>query len=180
MSICRLRLLGNRLELGGCQNSKNVLKYSRKEMSFFMKCTLHIDPQREEEVLIYAREESPLTEAILRLCKEGTAPLLGYREDEIRPLEVNTVSCFMTEGGKCFAVTEEGKWQVKLRLWQLEELLGEDFLKINQSCLANISRIKRFHASFGGALLVTFVCGYGDYVSRRQLKQVKERMGIVK
>ena len=67
-----------------------------------------------------------------------------------------------------------------LRLWQLEELLGEEFLKINQSCLANVSRIKRFRASFGGSLLVSFACGYEDYVSRRQLKQVKERMGMVK
>ena len=145
-----------------------------------MKCTLQIDPQREEEVLIYAREESFLTEAILRLCREEPAPLLGYREGEIRPLDMNTVSCFTTEGGKCYAVTEEGNWQVKLRLWQLEELLGEEFLKINQSCLANVSRIKRFRASFGGSLLVSFACGYEDYVSRRQLKQVNERMGMVK
>lgn len=145
-----------------------------------MKCTLHIDPKREEEVLIYARGESLLTDALQKLCREEAVPLMGYRGEEIRPLEVNTVSCFMTESGKCYAVTEEGKWQVKLRLWQLEELLGEDFLKINQSCLANISRIKRFRVSFGGSLLVTFACGYEDYVSRRQLKQVKERMGIVK
>lgn len=50
-----------------------------------MKCTLQIDPQREEEVLLYAREESFLTDAILRLCREEPAPLLGYREGEIRP-----------------------------------------------------------------------------------------------
>lgn len=50
-----------------------------------MKCTLQIDPQREEEALIYAREESFLTEAILHLCREEPAPLLGYREGEIRP-----------------------------------------------------------------------------------------------
>jgi len=64
------------------------------------------------------------------------------------------------------------------RLYQLEERLGTRFLKINQSCLANIQQIQRFDASLAGALLVIFKNGYRDYVSRRQLKTVKERMGF--
>ena len=38
--------------------------------------------------------------------------------------------------------------------------------------------IDRFNASIGETLLVIFKSGYKDYVSRRQIKNVKERMGI--
>ena len=54
----------------------------------------------------------------------------------------------------------------------------EGFVRINQSCLGNVRRIARFDASIGGSLMVTFENGHRDYVSRRQLKTVKERMGM--
>ena len=56
--------------------------------------------------------------------------------------------------------------------------LGTDFIKINQSCIANIRQIQRFDTSFSGTLRVIFKNGYTDYVSRRQLKAVKERLGL--
>ena len=51
-------------------------------------------------------------------------------------------------------------------------------MKINQSCLVRVDKIKRFHSSIGGSLMVTLEGGYRDYISRRQLKIVKERIGI--
>ena len=54
----------------------------------------------------------------------------------------------------------------------------DNFIKINKSCIANLKKIKRFDASFGGAMQVTFKNGHTDFVSRRNLKNVKERMGI--
>ena len=44
--------------------------------------------------------------------------------------------------------------------------------------LANFNRIDHFKASIGGALLIIFKSGYKDYVSRRRLKLVKERLGL--
>ena len=57
-------------------------------------------------------------------------------------------------------------------------MLDLNFVRINQSCIANINQIKKFSASFNGFLQVHFKNGYIDYVSRRELKNVKERVGI--
>ena len=57
-------------------------------------------------------------------------------------------------------------------------MMSEDFLKINQSCIVSIDRIERFDVTPGGALTVIMKNGYKDYVSRRQMKAVKERLGI--
>ena len=84
----------------------------------------------------------------------------------------------MVEEGKTYAVTEKGKYLLKLRLYQLEERLGEDFLKINQSCIVNVDMIESFKTSLGGSLMVTLKGGFRDYVSRRQLKTVKEKIGF--
>jgi DNA-binding LytR/AlgR family response regulator len=82
------------------------------------------------------------------------------------------------EAGKVYAMTLNHKWQLKGRLYQVEELLPSSFVKINQSCLANIRKIQRFQSTIGGTLQVVFENGYVDYVSRRQLKTVKERLGL--
>ena len=97
-----------------------------------------------------------------------------------RRLRPDGVCCFTAEAGRVYALTEGEKLAVRLPLYALEEALGEGFVRINQSCLGNVRRISRFDASIGGSLMVTFQNGHKDYVSRRQLKAVKERMGIAK
>ena len=79
---------------------------------------------------------------------------------------------------KVCAVLKDETYQLKERLYTLEEKLPQVFVKINQSCIANIEKIGRFDASISGTLKLTFKNGWTDYVSRRQLKSIKERLGI--
>ncbi len=140
-----------------------------------MKCTFIKDDR--DEVIIYAKEKTPLTEEIERLCRSHGFELMGYTDRETLILEPYDVCCFTVEDNRVYARTDKGKYQIKWRLYQLEEELGESFVRINQSCLANIRKIDRFEATFGGSLSVIFKNGYRDYVSRRQTKTVKERIG---
>ena len=143
-----------------------------------MKCTVVIDPAAEEEVLIRAKQHSTLVEDIETLVRESDTDLIGYRDGEIAPLKLAEIYCFFAEGGKIYAQTVSEKWQVKQRLYALEAMLDHRFVKINQSCIVNVRHIKCFQSSFVGGLTVTLQNGYRDYVSRRQLKSVKERMGM--
>ena len=143
-----------------------------------MRFELIIDPNCEEQVILRARKESELTRAIQRLVQEEPTKLVGYREGEIVPLTPAQIYCIMVEGDRVFALCEKEKLQVKQRLYVLEEMLGDDFVKLNQSCLANVKKVERFDASVTGTLKVKFKNGHVDYVSRRQMKQVKERFGI--
>ena len=108
-----------------------------------------------------------------------TKELIGFGEDrEAIPLLPRDVICFFVEDGRVFALTEWGRLRMRERLYEIEKTADVGFVKINQSCLANISKIMRFDASVMGTLTVTFKNGYRDYVSRRQMKLVKERLGI--
>ncbi len=144
-----------------------------------MKCKIIIDTEREEEIIVYARKSSALTEAIERLAREEEAAWIGYGEESIVPLDPKDVFCFSVEGNKVYAYLEKERLWMKCRLYQLEERLPVEFIKINQSCLANCKKIARFDVSISGALRVVFSNGHSDYVSRRQLKLVKERFGII-
>lgn len=143
-----------------------------------MRCEIVIDPTGEERVVIHARQESDLTRDVQRLVEEHTTRLVGYRDGEIVPLAPAQVFCITVEGERVYALCEGEKLQMKQRLYVLEELLGDGFVKLNQSCLANMGKVERFDASVSGTLKVKFKNGHTDYVSRRQLKRVKERFGI--
>ena len=143
-----------------------------------MRCEIIIDPNCEERVVVYTRQENDLTRSICCLVEEHTTPLVGYRNGEIVPLTPAQIACVTVEGDKVYALCETEKLQLKQRLYVLEALLGDSFVKLNQSCLANKNWVERFDASLSGTLKVKFRNGHTDYVSRRQMKAVKERFGI--
>lgn len=143
-----------------------------------MKLGIVIDKNHDEQILIYAHEKTALICEIEQLVNNDSFDLTGYGETETVKLNLNEICCFITEDSKVYALTEKGKYRLKSRLYQIEQNLNDNFVKINQSCIANIKKIDKFKASVGGALTVIFKNGYEDYVSRRNLKNVKERLGL--
>ncbi len=143
-----------------------------------MKLRIVIDKEKEEEILIYAHEKTPLVESIERIVENNTARLTGYSEKGAILLSPDEIHCFISDNGKTYALTEKEKLLVKSRLYIIESSLGDSFIRLNQSCIANISKVRRFEADLYGSLTVIFKNGYKDYVSRRQVKAVKERLGI--
>ena len=145
-----------------------------------MKYTLHIDSERDEEVIVYAHAKGKLTDELERLVnasKIDTPTILGYKNDEIIKLDTEEIYFFFIENKRLYASTTKGDLLIKRRLYEIESICP-DFIRINQSTLANKNQIERFSVSIGASLCVHFKNGRRDYVSRRQLKSVKERLGI--
>ena len=141
------------------------------------KIRIIIDKEKDEEILIYAHEKNELVTEIERLVSESNCELIGYKDDEAVKLNSFNINCFICENDKTFALTEE-KYRVKARFYQIENMLDDNFIRINQSCIANVRCIERLQATFSGGISVVFKNGYRDYISRRNLKKVKERLGV--
>lgn len=143
-----------------------------------MKISVFIDENREEEIQIFAKEETELISQIKSLVKDYSSQINGYKEREIYPLKISDIYCFTVESNKVFAITEKDKFLIRDRLYNIEKNLSNDFIKINKSSIANFKKIERFDATFSGTLMIKFKNGYTDYVSRRSVKKVKERLGL--
>ena len=140
-----------------------------------MKIKIFIDKDRDEEVVIYAHERNALVDKIERLVN-GNDNIIAKLDRTMYNLELSDVVCFTSENNKVFAHVGKGKLEVEEKMYELEETLPENFLKINKSCIANIEKIQSFDATISGTLAVNFKNGYRDYVSRRRMKNVKERL----
>ena len=142
-----------------------------------MEIKIIIDRTKPESVTVVAHERNQLIDEIERLISENNLELIGYKDNEAQKINLINVSCFISENNKTYALAEE-RLQIKLRLYQIEDMLDANFIRINQSCIANIRQIEKVEATFSGFISVIFKNGYRDYISRRNLKNVKERLGV--
>ncbi|MBE6681844.1 MAG: LytTR family transcriptional regulator [Ruminococcaceae bacterium] len=140
-----------------------------------MKIKIVIDKDRDEEVLIIAKERTELVDKIERLVK-GDESIVAKRDRVSYNIELSEVVCFTSDDNKVFVHAGKDILEVDEKLYELEVSLPDNFIKINKSCIANIEKIKSFDATISGTLAVSFKNGYRDYVSRRRLKYVKERL----
>ena len=146
-----------------------------------MKFRVVIDKTKEEEIVATVHQRTDLIDEIeaIVLRDECTDALAAYQEDEIRLLELSDVECITADGGKVYAVADAGKrYLLKKRLYEIEESLPPEFIRINKSSIANRKRIRRFTTAISGAVDVEFKSGFKEYVSRRCFADLKRRYGL--
>ena len=146
-------------------------------MKFFLK----LKTDQEPSVTVVCDKVTGLVKRIEQLCAEACSeaePLYGFDGEEILPLQLSEVSCFFTRAGKVYARVEGEEYATKLRMKEVLLMVDDSFVKINQGCVVAVKYIKKFRASLGGALRVVLHDGYTDDVARRELSQVKRRMGL--
>lgn len=143
-----------------------------------MKFQLTISPDQEESVHVTLKKKNDLACEIEKLCLEysGTDAIPAYQNDQVQMLRFDDITCLMVLDGKTYAIDKTGQQHlVKMRLYEVEQLVPSYFVRINKSAIANQRQIAKFKASFSGAVDVVFKCGYVDYVSRRCFSEIKRR-----
>ena len=143
-----------------------------------MKFNLIIDETKEEEITATVHSRSSLTEKIEILVMQysGTDRIPAFNEDEIKILAFPEIECVFSEDGKTFVTDTSGnRFRIKMRLYEIEEILPSYFIRINKSALANEKRIDRFSSTIIGSVDAVFKSGNKEYVSRRCFAEIKRR-----
>ena len=143
-----------------------------------MKFRLVIDKDKEEEVVVTAHAPSALTDEIQELVLNRFADRIpGYTDGDIKMLSFSQIQCVTVLDGKTYAIDENNdRYRLKLRLYELEDMLPQYFIRINKSTLANEQCLDRFKVTYAGSVDAIFKCGYREYVSRRCFSEIKRRL----
>ena len=81
--------------------------------------------------------------------------------------------------GKIIAVTDEGEFFLRQRLYEMEERLDSSrFVRISNSEIINLKKVKSFDMSFAGTICVSMSDSAVTYVSRRYVSKIKKILGI--
>ena len=90
-----------------------------------MKYTLHIEEERDEEIIVYAHSKNELVKRLEALINEenlNTSPIIGYIGDDIVEVIPDEVHCFFIEDKRLYASLERHNVLIKRRLYEIENL----------------------------------------------------------
>ena len=142
-----------------------------------MKLLFDIQEQyREIEIHICSDQRSK--EALgLRDLLEGLlfTKLTVYRNQETKSVSSYEIVRIYSENKKVYVRTKEESFEVRDRLYVLEDILREKgFVRISNSEIVNISQIEKLDMSYAGTIKMYMKNGDETFVSRRYVSRIKE------
>jgi DNA-binding LytR/AlgR family response regulator len=67
--------------------------------------------------------------------------------------------------------------EIRMKLYELEDMLtAYGFMRFSKSVIGNLNQIERFELSFNGNLCVYFHSGNKEYISRKYVTPIKEKL----
>lgn len=130
----------------------------------------------EIEVTINASKNSETLNKIiesLQSISDNIDTIIGAKENNISIINVNEIMCFYSREQNNFCKTQNGEFKVKKKLYELEENLDKKtFIRISNSCIVNIKFVESFDLSKIGNIVIKFIDGTTEYVSKRRISSV--------
>ena len=146
-----------------------------------MQIEIKIDEQCTEPKIIVITDKvtEEVSEIVKRLSEEREQTIAGFKDDIVAVLEPDSLFRVYTSNSKVFAQINHGEYQLRLRLYELEQRLDRhSFVRISNSEIINLKKVKGFDLSFSGTICVMLSDGTVTYVSRRYVAKIKQILGI--
>ena len=146
-----------------------------------MKIRLELDGSiTEEEIVIRCADLSEEVQLIQKTLAELAAKrqrFVFYKGDTEYYLSLEEILFFETEGKVIYAHTVDAMYQVKDRLYELEEFLPGYFMRISKSTILNTNKVYSIQRNLTASSVVEFQNTHKQvFVSRHYYKPLKEKL----
>ncbi|MDE5671693.1 MAG: LytTR family transcriptional regulator [Eubacterium sp.] len=138
------------------------------------------DSYNEPKVIILTASMTEEIHCLMQKLSENDLQIItGIKDGKITILEHNDLFNIYAGNGKVSAVTTSGEYILRIRLYEAEEKLNpSQFVRISNSEIINLKKVKSFDLNFTGTIYVELMNGTTTYVSRRYVKKIKKLLGM--
>ena len=120
-----------------------------------------------------------VNEIVKRLSSEQPQMIAAFKDAQATMLEPTQIYRVYASEGKVYAETENSTFLLRLRLYEAEQRLAKcSFVRISNSDIVNLKKVKGFDLSFVGTICVSLANGTVTYVSRRYVAKIKQLLGL--
>lgn len=145
-----------------------------------VKVKLELDPdQKETEITIHAGQLTPEIERIyqqLQMDSDHPDQIEGMMDNTSYYLSINDILFFETDAKQVMAHTTRNSYFVKYKLYELENLLGGQFMRISKSTILNLDQIYAITKSISNCQIKFHDSYKTVYVSRRYYRDLNDRL----
>lgn len=125
----------------------------------------------------YNEEVKKLME-LLQNTEKGFDKIVVEQEEKFYFLEKGEIEKIYSQNGTVYVDTVQGTFESKERLYELEEKLNKNFVRISKSVLVNVEEIQSLEMEFNGKMKMNLKSGAVEYTSRSYLKDIKKALGL--
>ena len=120
-----------------------------------------------------------ITKAMSILESDDSNEMLAVkRGSDIALLEFSEIFMFRVEDKQVNVYTENQEYIIKKPLYQVEETLTSDFVRISKTTIVNLKKIKRVAPSLRGMMFIELKNGLKDNISRKYLPNFKQALDL--
>lgn len=144
-----------------------------------MKVTITKDIESGTVVEIHCREVTSETERLERYISRFDERLQATSEGNTYNVQLDEILYIESVDKKTFLYTTGHVLQTEKRLYELEELLDEKtFFRASKSVIVNLNKITKLKPEVTRNILATLTNGEVIVISRRNVKALKELIGL--
>lgn len=113
-------------------------------------------------------------EEMLNLITKSKKTIVGYTQDKtVSIIRLSDILYFEAVGELVFAYTSTKMYDIKMRLYQVEEYVGQNnILRASKSILLNLNKVESFRSAQNGRIIATIENGEEIIVSRSYAKNI--------
>ncbi|SCG99746.1 MULTISPECIES: LytTR family DNA-binding domain-containing protein [unclassified Romboutsia] len=146
-----------------------------------MKIRIEIDEKiKEDEVIIKCSKLTDEINKIQGMLKEiisKKSSMVFYKDNIEYFISLEEILFFETEASIIFAHTVNDVYQVKYKLYELEEILPNNFMRVSKSTILNVDYIYSITRNLTASSIVEFQHTHKKvYVSRNYYKPLKFKL----
>ena len=145
-----------------------------------MKVRIEIDSNIEEdEIIIRCKELTKSIQKIEETIQQENQIInfTFYKDNTEYYIPLNSILFFETSGNEINAHTSNEIYEVKYKLYELEEILPINFIRVSKSTILNVDYIFSIEKNLTASSIVQFNKTHKQvYVSRNYYKKLKERI----
>lgn len=144
-----------------------------------MKVELNIDKKFGETIVtISTNKVDDEIQNLVNYIENKEDYFIGVLGGKVRLLNTEDIIRVYVEDRKVYVVTVKGRFIVRKKLYEVQNTLTKDFIKISQSEIANVKYIHSLDLGLRGTIVINYKNSDISYVSRRMLKEFKMKLGL--
>jgi DNA-binding LytR/AlgR family response regulator len=132
----------------------------------------------EPYAVIYTDRMTDDIQRAVNALETGSSVITAKAGDRMVLLHADEIYLIRAEEERIFIYTKAGRYLSGKRLYELETLLGNEFMRISKSAIVSLKKIASVEVSFNSMMLLVMKNGEKDYISRKYLPDFKKYLGI--
>ena len=131
----------------------------------------------EEQVLIQCYEVTQQIGEIINFVKSRESTLTAYYDSQIHYIYLQDIYYIEAVDNKIFAYMESQVYELKIKLYEFEELYGErEFFRCSKSVIVNLLKIEFMKPALNGRFMATLNNNEKVIISRQYVTELKKRL----